>query len=510
MSAKLPLGWTWAKMLNILDYEGGSQPPKKVFVYEPRKGYVRLLQIRDFGDKPFPTYVPDSSRLKKAMCDDLLLARYGGSSANDSLGRICTGLDGAYNVALAKLIFSGDLLDKTYVKYLFMGPWFREKVSQNSRSCQTGFNREDVLDIFLPLAPLAEQRRIVMKLEGILDKVNACQKRLARIPVLLKRLRQSTLTAAYSGRLTVDWREEHSEVETASDLLARIRKERIATAQSTKEKNRVDEAFKSARAVTDGDLGFEELPTSWLACNVGMIGAVVNGSTPSRKQASFWDGNIPWVSSGEVQNNIITATRERIAKAGYENCSVQLLPPGTVLLAMIGEGKTRGQTAILRIEATINQNIAAILLTHNLVAPEFLWRWFQFQYEATRERGGGSGPQALNCQRVRELPFILPPLAEQQEIVRRVEKLFALSDRIEARYQEGKSRVDSLAQSVLAKAFCGEIVPTEAELAQAEGRSFESAEELMRRIQSNEFAPSKKRNVISSHRSRSRKAAVGN
>jgi type I restriction enzyme S subunit len=175
--------------------------------------------------------------------------------------------------------------------------------------------------------------------------------------------------------------------------------------------------------------------------------------------AEYWDGGIRWVSSGELRNNQIEETKETISQKGFVNSSVRLLPSGTVLLAMIGEGKTRGQTAILKIEATINQNIAAVILNHGLVSPEYLWRWFQFQYEITRESGSGSGPQALNCQRVRELPFHLPPLAEQQEIVRRVEAFFRLADQLEARYHKAKAHVDKLQQSILAKAFRGELVP---------------------------------------------------
>ena len=114
---------------------------------------------------------------------------------------------------------------------------------------------------------------------------------------------------------------------------------------------------------------------------------------------------------------------------------------------------------MLAIESTINQNIAAVVLDHGLVRADYLWRWFQLQYEATRERGGGSGPQALNCQRVRELPFVLPPLAEQHEIVRQVEALFALADRIEARFAKAKAQIDRLPQALLAKAFRGELVP---------------------------------------------------
>ena len=95
---------------------------------------------------------------------------------------------------------------------------------------------------------------------------------------------------------------------------------------------------------------------------------------------------------------------------------------------MIGEGKTRGQSAILDIQSTCNQNVAAVIINHGLVAPEYLFSWFFMQYERNRSIGSGSGPKALNCQRVRELDFVLPPLEEQREIVRQVEKLFALAD----------------------------------------------------------------------------------
>lgn len=298
------------------------------------------------------------------------------------------------------------------------------------------------------------------KLEQVLGKVKACQRRLAKIPALLKRFRQSVLAAACSGRLTADWREKNPDAETGAALLRRIKAARSENATSTKDRNQIEEAFQGERlAVDESELGAAGIPDSWVACRIGAIGTVVNGSTPSRKESRFWDGVIPWVSSGEVRNNIITQTRERITKTGYENCSVRLLPKGSVLLAMIGEGKTRGQSAILQIEATINRNIAAVLIPHGLVKSEFLWRWFLLQYEATRERGGGSGPQALNCQRVRELPFVLPPLPEQQEIVRRLEALFALADRIEARCAKAQAQVDRLTPSLLARAFAGKLVP---------------------------------------------------
>ncbi len=346
-----------------------------------------------------------------------------------------------------------------------------------------GFNRGDLRDLLFPLPPKAEQRRITAKIEDLLTHVNASRDRLAKVPKILKAFRQSVLAAACSGRLTEDWRDRHADVEPATTLLERIKETRLATAESRKDKKQIAEAFEQARLSVDVDgLGFEDLPDTWCPCRVGAMGTVLNGSTPSRKEAKFWGGSISWVSSGEVRNNIIDTTREKITQAGYESCSVRLLPPGTVLLAMIGEGKTRGQSSILEIEATMNQNLAAVLISHGLLMSRYLWRWFHFQYEANREYGGGTGPQALNCQRVRELPFVLPPLEEQREIVRRVEILFKLADKIEKRIEAATKRADKLTQAILAKAFRGELVPTEAELARREGRDYEPASVLLDRI----------------------------
>jgi len=130
-----------------------------------------------------------------------------------------------------------------------------------------------------------------------------------------------------------------------------------------------------------------------------------------------------------------------------------------VLIAMIGEGKTRGQSAILEIDACVNQNVAAIIPVSELIASRYLWYWLQARYETNRMVGSGTGPQALNCQRVRELPVNLPPLSEQLEIVRRVENLFALAERLEAKLSSARAKEDIITSASLAKAFRGELVP---------------------------------------------------
>ena len=103
---EIPEGWTITPVLDVFDLQGGSQPPAKEFISEPREGYVRLLQIRDFSSDAHLTFVPETKKLRFAEEDDILIGRYGSASGDkkkDSLGRICRGLSGAYNVALMKL-----------------------------------------------------------------------------------------------------------------------------------------------------------------------------------------------------------------------------------------------------------------------------------------------------------------------------------------------------------------------------------------------------------------------
>lgn len=152
---------------------------------------------------------------------------------------------------------------------------------------------------------------------------------------------------------------------------------------------------------------------------------------------------------------------------------------------MIGEGKTRGQSALLKIEATINQNIAAVVPVPEVLASEYLWFWFQSQYELNRLAGNGTGPQALNCQKVRELPLNLPPPEEQTEIVCRVKLLFAYADRLEARLHAAQTAANRLTPALLAKAFRGELVPQDP--------NDEPAAELLRRLAASAPATPKKR-----------------
>ena len=183
------------------------------------------------------------------------------------------------------------------------------------------------------------------------------------------------------------------------------------------------------------------------------------GSTPRRARPDFWNGDIPWVSSGEVSFTRIKATRECITEEGLKNSNVTLHPMGTVLLGMIGEGKTRGQASILDIPACNNQNSAAIRVSESGLPPEYVYYYLWDQYDATRRIGSGNNQPALNKSRVQEILIPLPPLTEQRRIVAEVERRLSVIQQAEAAVEVGLKRAERLRQSILKEAFAGKLVP---------------------------------------------------
>ena len=145
-------------LTDVCDFQGGSQPPKKDWVQTPREGYIRMLQIRDFtqAEKDNIEYVRISNALKTCNEDDVLLGRYGAS-----VGKILTGLAGAYNVAIMKSIPNTSVLNKTYLLWYFMSNEFQQFImtASKSRAAQAGFNKEDLSRMEITLPPLDKQKR---------------------------------------------------------------------------------------------------------------------------------------------------------------------------------------------------------------------------------------------------------------------------------------------------------------------------------------------------------------
>ncbi len=359
-------------------------------------------------------------------------------------------------------------------------------------------NASKLSQLLLPLAPLEEQERIVAEIEKQFTRLDQAVASLRRLEGSLARYKASVLKAACEGRLVP----QDPDDEPADKLLARILAERRAQWEAREWQNLIVKAQKKAAqarrkaqglparakdvaqvewaAIPEGEYArflpkddkwqekYKEpggvdtavlpaLPEGWVWANIGYLFDVKVGATPSRKKPEYWNGNIPWVSSGEVAFGRITKTRETITQAGLENSSVQLNPPGTVLLAMIGEGKTRGQAAILGISATNNQNAIAILCAKTPILPEWVFYWLMAKYEETRHGGSGGMQPALNSRLVKALPMAIPPTNEQKRIVAEVERRLSVVAATEQAIAANLARAQRLRQAILHRAFTGQL-----------------------------------------------------
>lgn len=201
---EIPRNWKFFWFTKLIDIEGGTQPPKSNFVEYELDGYIRLVQIRDFSSDKYIVYVPDSNKLRHFNESDILIARYGAS-----LGKICTGLKGVYNVALAKTIFSEKVLNRKYVYWMLHSEAFQNPLMAISRTAQAGFNKEDLSRFAMPLPPLEEQERIVVCIESLFTKLDEASGKAQEVIDGFETRKAAILHKAFSGELTAKWREEN-------------------------------------------------------------------------------------------------------------------------------------------------------------------------------------------------------------------------------------------------------------------------------------------------------------
>lgn len=171
-------------LTDICDFQGGTQPPKDEWIDQPAQGYVRMLQIRDFtqSDKNYIEYVKDTGKLKTCIEDDILIGRYGAS-----IGKILTGLAGAYNVAIVKTIPDEKVVSKKYLYWYLNSQYFQRFISNvGSRAAQAGFNKNDLGAAQIPLVDKARQEEICEVLEKANKLISLRKQQLAKLDELVK------------------------------------------------------------------------------------------------------------------------------------------------------------------------------------------------------------------------------------------------------------------------------------------------------------------------------------
>ena len=327
-------------------------------------------------------------------------------------------------------------------EFLFYQLKYLRKVIQDMGSGTTfkEISAKTMGQVEIVVPALQEQAHIVSRIEELFSELDKGVETLQTIKQQLTVYRQAVLKEAFEGKLTSSWRKKHPSSVPKSDL------DRIKHSNET---------FKD----TSGDENEIALiiPNTWQLVRLGEVFEVQVGATPSRRIPAYWNGNINWISSGEVRFNNIFHTNEKITSEGLAHASTNVHPAGTVMLAMIGEGKTRGQAAILNTEAAHNQNTAAILVSNTPCSSKYLYYFLQLNYENTRRVGSGNNQKALNKERVRAIKFPFTSFEEQYQIVTEIESRLSACDSIEQTVDKALTQAEAMRQSILKKAFEGKL-----------------------------------------------------
>lgn len=389
-------GWTYKPLGEVCDFLGGSQPPKNEWISEPKNGYVRMLQIRDFtkSRNVTPEYVKLSHKLRLCKEDDILIGRYGAS-----VGKILTGLAGAYNVAIIKALPNESILDKRFIRRYFESPCFQQLLFKIcfSRAAQAGFSKADIEDTKMPIPSLFEQERIVAYLDKAFEDIDKLKDNAQKQLDEARKLFQAALTEAMQPK--EGW--ETKKIKDISDI---------------KGGKRVPKGYKLLSTKTEHPY-------------IRVSDFTDNGSVDLT--------NILYISDDiyqQIKNYTITDNDIYISIAGTIGKS------GIIPSSLNGANLTENACKIV-FKAPIERRYFYLFTLSDV---------FKKQIEKATKQA--SQPK-LALTRLAEVEIYLPSIAEQVEIV---QKLDALSDNVQKLEEINRKVIvecDALKQSILRQIF---------------------------------------------------------
>ncbi|MDO9616221.1 MAG: restriction endonuclease subunit S [Pseudomonas sp.] len=474
----VPVTWSWVRLGSCLEMINGRafKPTEWIAAGLP---IVRIQNLNK-PDAPFNYCNPDAVDDRHVIDTGTILISWSGTPGTSFGAFIWERGKAALNQHIFSCFQVGDAFFDKFLK-LAINTRLEELIAKAHGGVGLQHVTKGKLEaLTLVLPPLAEQHRIVAKVDELMalcDRLEAHQsdaesahtqlvqalldslpqasdatdfaanwQRLAEhfhtlftTESSIDALKQTLLQLAVMGKLVP----QDPSDESASELLSRAWEINV----------KLERTLPSEAGGDDAERWFGiSAPKGWCVCKVSNIAEVKLGSTPSRAESSYWGGDIPWVSSGEVAGTIIESTRERITLAGHKNSSTVMIPPGSVLIAMIGQGKTRGQSALLEIEACTNQNVAALIFNTELVASRYVWLWAQAMYSLHRADGHGGAQPALNAKKVKAFSLPLPPTAEQHRIVAKIDQLMAICDQLKTRLTQARHLNQIIASTLVQQA----------------------------------------------------------
>jgi len=438
---KLPEGWVVTNLQNIANWGSGGTPSRSHDEYY--NGNIPWIKTGDLGPKLITEaseYITDAgvknSSAKYFPKGSVAIAMYGATIGKTSI----LGIDATTNQACAVGTPIEDITSSIFLYYFLLN----EKntfIKKGKGGAQPNISQAVIKEHPLSLPPYAEQKIIAEKLDTLLAQVDSTKVRLEQIPKILKRFRQAVLAAAASGRLTNKWRENYTQKEEINLIASKYKP--------------TDSLFKQAK------LSLSEIPQSWYVVpSAHLIDYVTSGS---RGWANYYstEGAL-FLRMSNVRYN---TTKLDLQDLQFVNLPSQV--EGKRSLVKIDDliiSLTADVGRVARIdkdlgEAYINQHLA-LLRPNNNINSEYFALCIAAQNIGVKQIQSlkrGATKVGLGLDDIRSLAIPLPPLPEQAEIVRRVEQLFAYADTIEKQVNSALTRVNSLTQSILAKAFRGEL-----------------------------------------------------
>jgi type I restriction enzyme, S subunit len=278
---------------------------------------------------------------------------------------------------------------------------------------------EDFGELVLPVPPLEEQRAIVVFLERKLERINEFIARKKKLIELLQEQKAALIHQAVSKGLDV--------------------------------------------SVPMKDSGLEwlgKIPAHWIFSPIKRFAKVGNGSTPSRTKSSYWsEGSYPWLNSSQVNRSFIDSADQFVTQEALSECHLPIVKVDSVLMAITGQGKTRGMTAVLQIEATINQHLAFITPQKKTVISEYLHFALSAAYSELRNLSDNSGSTkgALTCDDIKKFEIPLPSLEEQQQILTFIERETAIIHKAISTIEQEIELILEYRTSLIADCVTGKI-----------------------------------------------------
>jgi type I restriction enzyme, S subunit len=327
-----------------------------------------------------------------------------------------------YHTIIAK---PKDLNAVRFIAYLFDSKTFRSQIKNKVKGVKVYSITNSLLkntNFWLP--PLPEQTAIAEFLDRKTGQIERAVAQKEKMITLLKERKQIVIQELVTGKKV--WNEQ----------------------QNT--------WTKPAKVKDSGVEWIGEIPEGWEVKKISYVAKVETGATPDRSKPLYWNGKIPWVKTGEVNYNTIYETEECISLAGLKNCSTRIAPVGTLLMAMYGQGVTRGRVSLLGIPCAYNQACCAMQF-NSQVDKTYSYFYFVYAYPFIRDDGNETSQMNISAGYISNLKIAIPPLTAQSAIIRRIESQSAKIDKAIRLQEQQIEKLKELKASMIDAAVTGKI-----------------------------------------------------